>query len=184
MTEAKVIMYDDPALVEPVTVQAFKGVDGNVYMTESAARWTCCTHVRCDNCGGQAPRGWLLCDNCRKAVQIDRYNQLDKQEWDGKTPLYSESHDEFFFDEDSVRDFLCEALCTTASMRFVICKPINLSEVDADHWEDELPDGDGPLPSEVQAALDKLNEAIREHGKAVSCEPSKVAATFKTFSWA
>jgi hypothetical protein len=42
----------------------------------------------------------------------------------------------------------------------VICEPQNLSEINEDHWHDELPEG-GDLPSAVSDALDALNAAIR-----------------------
>lgn len=187
MNEPKVIMYDDPALVEPVKVEAFKGADGNTYMSESAARWNCCTHVKCDNCGGQAPRGWILCDNCREAVQIDLYNQYGVQQWDWKTPLYSESHERYFFNECELDDYCVENQLPIRSLRVVICKPIYLSRVDADYWEDELPElGDGgpcDLPDPIQEALNKLNEVISNHKEPVAWEPSKIAAIIDTQSW-
>ena len=130
MSEEKVIMYNDPALVEPVKVDAFKGADGQVYLTESVARWNNCTHVKCDNCGGAARRGWLMCDNCREAHQIDAYSLYETKEWDGETPLYSESDDQYFFNEDEIRDYCEEHEVKIDSLRLVFCKPEYLKQVD------------------------------------------------------
>ena len=182
MSEEKVIMYNDPSLFEPVKVDAFKGADGNVYMSESAARWNCCTHVECDNCGGAAWRGWLLCDNCREANQIDRYNQYGSEKWDGHTALYSESDDKFFFDEDEIRDYCVENERFIGTLRLVICKPIHLRQVDSSYWKDELPE-DCDLPEPIQEALNKLNEVIRNHKEPVAWEASKIAAIIDTSNW-
>ena len=183
MSEEKVIMYNDPALVEPVKVDAFKGADGQVYFTEDLARWNNCTHIKCDNCGGAARRGWLLCDKCREAHQIDAYSLYETKEWDCETPLYSELEDKYFFNKDELLErLLGDSEITLEKLRLVFCKPIHLSQIETDHWEDELPHlyygGDGSLPDDIQQALDKLNETIRNHKEPVAWESSKVAATF------
>jgi hypothetical protein len=55
----------------------------------------------------------------------------------------------------------------------VICETQNLREVDADYWQDELPD-DGDLPDGVDAALEALNAAIRANTQ-YTWYPSKAA---------
>jgi hypothetical protein len=148
----------------------FFGKDG-----EHGARYSGCTHRDCEDCGKPAEKWCLVCKRCKAARDTKRYQEREQKEWDGETPLYSESHDRFFFNEDDLYDFIRDV--EPLNQRLVICDPVNLSQIDHDHWCDELCE-DGELPSDVEDALDELNKVITESDP-VSWQPGKFAAIVK-----
>jgi len=141
---------------------------------ERMARWSGCTHVLCSGCGKPVSKGWTACADCRLKKSIERYHKMERKEWDGETPLYSHMADKYFFDADELTDHLEEFECTEKDMQLIICKPMYLSQIDEDHFNDDLPE-DGELPGEVFDALYKLNFAIRRQDP-VGWMPDKYAA--------
>ncbi len=137
---------------------------GNNKASESAARYAGCTHRACGNCGKPAEKMYTVCPQCREILAIERYQKRELVEWDGKTPLYSDAYDEFFFDGDTLHEFINDLHRTAPEeIRLILCEPGQLHQVDEDHWCDDLPE-DGELPDSVFNALDALNLAIREAG--------------------
>ena len=141
---------------------------------ERAARYSGCTHTKCQECGKPTRKHWTHCDDCRAKRAEERYLKRERKHWDGETPLYSDSADIYFFDEGHLLDHIYEHNCTIESLRLVICKPVKLRQVDEDYWSDDLAE-DGELPDEVVGALESLNAAIRE-ADPVAWEPGKYAA--------
>lgn len=131
---------------------------------ERMARYDGCTHRGCDDCGKPVPKcGFTVCDGCRKKRSDARFAAFEIVEWDGETPLNLYDTDRYFFDADEVRDFIEERGIVPEELRLVLCEPEYLRQLDADIWEDNLPD-DGELPDEVQEALDALNKVIAAQG--------------------
>ncbi len=139
---------------------------------EDLARYSGCTHVLCNVCGKEMPvRGY--CRGCRDVNDVKKYASKTKVEWDEKTPIYSEAYDEYFFDADSLRDYLEESECSAESLRLVLCEPNRFSEVETDHFQDDFnPEED--LPGEILEALNVFNEVIRSQSPA-SWSPGKYA---------
>lgn len=142
---------------------------------EKAARYSGCTHVPCKKCQTPTEKNRQYCDECAALNEIERYNKLKKKKWDYKTPLYSYTADEFFYDLDEIFDFAEEHSYPIADMQLVICNPIYLQQVNEDYWADNLAEG-SDLPIKVLRALEVLNEEIRKSDP-VSWEPGKFAAT-------
>ncbi len=140
---------------------------------EHMARWSGCTHILCPECGKPTPKNYTKCDECREKKAVERYKNKERVQWDRQTPLYSEAADEYFFDEDSLNDYLEDHECTPQSLRLVNCRPIYFREIEDDLFADELPE-DGCLPLDVERAIDNLNILLREQGP-VSWEPGKYA---------
>lgn len=96
-----------------------------------------------------------------------------RQEWDGKTPIYSETLDEWYFDKNDLdcgaygfaeeNGYLIDRTFDRGAvydkMRLYLCKPHKLSHVEQDYWFDDLGE-DGELPDAICDALASLNEAI------------------------
>jgi len=141
---------------------------------EHMARTSGCTHKPCDKCGAIIDVR-RYCRDCYEKSRIEKYNAKTKKQWDGETPLYSDSADEYFFDEDYIRDYMHEHDCSIESMRLVICEPNYFSEVESDHFYDVLPEGIGELPSELEDALREINSVINKLPPA-SWSPGKYAA--------
>ena len=142
---------------------------------EQSARYSGCTHRDCEDCGQPAEKWCLVCPRCKETRDTKRYAEREQKEWDGETPLYSESHDRFLFYPDDVYDFIHDV--EPLNQRLVICNPVHLSHVDSDHWCDELCE-DGELPADVEEALDELNKLITASAP-VSWTPGKYAAIVK-----
>lgn len=143
---------------------------------ENMARYSGSTHKHCD-CGAVIDRR-SYCEACARSRDIEKYQSAKKLEWDHKTPLYSQIHDEYIFDTDDLANLMEEAEVTDPEeLELFVCKPNYLSEIESDHWADDLPE-DGELPSEVEAALEVLNAVIRK-AEPVSWSPGKFAAIVK-----
>lgn len=145
---------------------------------EHMARWSSCGILDCgtDGCGNTVKRNsFMICDCCREEKRKKKFAALERIEWDGSTPLYSDSHDEYFFDADCLSDYIYENECTIEDMDLVICKSIHISTLDGSSLIEGLHE-DAELPDEIATAVDALNDAILKHGKAQSWEPSKLAA--------
>lgn len=143
---------------------------------ERTARYCGSTHRHCD-CGDVIPRN-SYCAACNRKNDIEKYRTAEKIEWDGKTPLYSQIRDKYLFDKDDLLDLMCESeVSDPDDLELFVCEPNYLSEIESDHWVDDLPE-DGDLPSEVEAALEVLNAVIRK-AEPVSWSPGKFAAIVK-----
>ena len=141
---------------------------------EKMSRFAGATNKRCGGCQAVIAINTSICSECSRKASSARYLELPKEKWDGETPLYSNTADEFFYSAIEIIEYLADNECTSESLELVICEPQQLSYVDTDHWHDDLPE-DGELPDNVQAAVDALNKAIDEAGT-VSWSPGDVAA--------
>jgi hypothetical protein len=143
---------------------------------ERMARYDGSTHGVC-GCGAVVEKNYIRCNPCRAVAERERYLALTKQEWDGSTPLYSNSHDRYFMGLEDLVDMLDEdEYCTTVDdLRLIICKPNYARQIESDHWCDDLPE-DGDLPSEMQDSMEAFNEVIRRQPP-LSWSPGKFAAT-------
>ena len=139
---------------------------------EGAARYSGATHIRCTGCGNVISKN-SYCNVCAERKDAEQYMNAPRQEWDGKTPLYSETRDEWYFNKDDLAD---DAYCFAEEngylidgnfdhvfvfdkMMLYLGTPTKLSNVDQDYWCDDLAE-DQDLPGEILDALDALNEEI------------------------
>ena len=141
---------------------------------ERMARWSGCTHVLCSFCKKPVRKGYTACDNCRLKKSIEKYNEMERKEWDGETPLYSHRTDKYFFDSDDIEDDLHFYNCSIESLRLIICEPIYLRPIDNSFFLDDMPE-DSELSEEIWDAINALNEAVKKQ-KPIAWEPGKYAA--------
>lgn len=169
----KIIMFDSPKAASYQTVSGWVSSDGRFFGdNERMARYCGSTHRDCDASEDHsAYRTNGYCESCRQIKELERFNTMPVTRWDGKTPLYLLDSDMYFFDQDAIADHCDEYGLDICNLKFILCEPVALREVESDYWEDSLPE-DADLPSEIQKALDALNAAVREHGQAVSWMPS------------
>jgi len=140
---------------------------------ERAARYAGSTHKKCE-CGAVI-KNRSFCGDCSRAKDANKHREAEKITWDCETPLYSQIHDKYFFDEDELFDFMHECnIKNPDELELFICEPNYLSEINSDYWHDDLPE-DGELPGDVELFLDALNTAIRA-AEPVSWSPGKFAA--------
>lgn len=183
MKTEKQIIYDDENAAR--FVENIKGwVDinnrfcGNNPDSEHMARWSSCTHKKCE-CGKLMTKGWTKCDECRTKAEIERYNQLPFKEYNGDL-VYSHLADKYFRDSDEIEDYCADEEIDPKDLRLVFCEPNEFSQIDSDYWEDVLPeDSEGELPTKLQEALDNLNKVISEMPPASYC-PSKTRTEYRS----
>lgn len=157
---------------------------------EQSARYSGATHVHCTGCGNVISKN-AYCKACAEKRDNEQYSNAPWQVWDGKTPLYSETLDEWIFNENDLvshaYDFASDNGYILAGdfdpdivydkMRLYLCKPHKLGHVEQDYWFDDLGE-DGELPDSICEALAALNEAIDKANAESPCswEPSNVVA--------
>lgn len=168
----KVIMYDSPEAAQLVTVTGWATKDGRFFGdNEHLARHAGSTHRRCDNNKDHAPyRKNAYCEPCAAAKRIEVFNAMPVVEWDGEAPLNLFDTDLYFYNLEQILEYCDEYGLDITGLQLVLCEPVSMYLFSEDYWEDCFAD-DVDLPGEIQAALNDLNAAIEEHGKAVSWSP-------------
>lgn len=156
MTE--IVMFDSQEAAQPHTMTGWKSRNGHFYAEENDARYDGCTHRPCNECGKPAAKAYLVCNECRNARDIARYESMPQVEWDGSAMLYSDALDRYFSDLDDASDE-CGDGKALADLRLIICEPNYARQIDEDYFCDELPE-DGEAPPHIQEAIEKFNEAV------------------------
>ena len=167
-TEAT-ILYDSPeAATYRTDIEGW--ADKNGYYCgkdekgEHLARSRSANAYRCE-CGEivSQKEGGKVCHKCYDKKQWERYQALPEVAYDGG-PVFSFHGDDFFMDEDALIDWFENNDDEDGEEKSIALRPSVenfFHPVEPDYWADAMPtDGDGELPKEMQAALDKLNEVI------------------------
>lgn len=181
MKTEKQIIYDDENAARFVKnicgwVDINNRFFGNNPDSENMARFSSCTHKKCE-CGNLMSKNWTKCDECRTKAEIERYNKLPFKEYDGSL-VYSHLVEEYFNDSCEIEDYCYDEGIDSKELRLVFCKPNKLNQISSDYWEDILPeDSEGELPEVLQEALDNLNKVISELPP-VSYSPDKIRTTY------
>lgn len=182
MEANKQIIYDDPIAAR--FVENIKGwVDinnrfyGNNPDSEHMARWSSCTHKKCQ-CGNVTTKGWKLCEECRTKVEIELYNKMPFEEYKGEM-VYSHYADKYFRDSSEIEDYCEEEEVEHKDLKLVFCQGNFFKQIDSDYWEDILPeDSEGVFPDKLKDALDFLNKIISELAPA-SYSPVSIRTEYK-----
>jgi hypothetical protein len=163
MSSKAMIMYDSPEAASYRTgIEGWVSSGGHFYgKDEHMARWAGSTHRKCGKCGAVMERN-SYCRPCHDRKMDEKFAGYPVEKWDGVSPLCVFDDDTYFFDEDSLLDYLAD-LEDGYEPRICKCKSGYLHLIDADTWCDDLPE-DGELPAEIEAAIDALNAAIKNAG--------------------
>ncbi len=174
-TDTKIILKSsDEAAKYVENISGWVDRHGRFYGTaEDQARWSGCTHIECDECGSIRERN-SYCRPCHEKKTIKKFNALEKRQWDEKTPLYLDNTDEYFFDYESLLEYIDEHRLKLNKMRLVLCRPVKMITVDEDYFLEQMHE-DAELPAEVATALEALNTAILD-AETITWEPDKYAA--------
>ena len=143
---------------------------------ERMARWSGCTHEQC-SCGNMHSKGWTCCEKCRDDKRREKFDALEKVEWDGETPITLDNGDEYFFCEDDLRDYLEENEININDLQFRLCQPVPMPVLDESYFLEQLHEG-AELPDDIANAIAELNQLIRK-APTQTWEPSKYAAVVK-----
>ena len=164
MPAEKIIMMDSPEAASQQTLTGWVSASGRFWgADERMARYEGATHQKCDN-NPDHPihevRGY--CRSYREERRDEAFKNMAVKDWTDE-PLVIYDGDLYFFDADSLWDYLYEADCEPEDVRLCICEPNYPSEIDAaDHFCDDLPEDGEINDDQLIAAFDLLNEMIRK----------------------
>ena len=136
MSEPEVIMMDSDEAASLQQVTGWVSRQGRFFgKEERTARWDGCTHRACEDCGAVIEKGYCTCSSCRSKKDLAYYLARPRKPWDGKTMLYSLAADKYYHSLEEAEDDL-EEHDSLEDLRLVICEPIYLHPLEADHWHD------------------------------------------------
>ncbi len=172
----KIIMYDDPNIVEyRDNIEGWVSNDIFYGISEDAARYAACTHKVCGQCGKIMEKCYTVCSSCREDNRVKRYYKMEYKEYNGE-PLYSDYIEEYFIDLDTLYDYCYDNKLNVKDMQLIICEYNYCTEISPyDYYEDIMPydDDDDTLPTEIIDAFDELNRHISECKEYISFIPGK-----------
>ncbi|MBN3965582.1 hypothetical protein IMW75_09830 [Pseudomonas gregormendelii] len=175
--QKQIIMFDAPEAASLKTVTGWVSSGGRFFGDdENLARYCGATHRRCDvNPEHPIYEVNSSCNECRHARRQAKFAAMPVKEWAGE-PLVIFDGDQYFFDEDSLRDYLIDSDIDLADLQLCICEPNYPSQIDpADHFCDDLPEDGAIRDDQLSAAFDLLNEMIRQ-SEPLSWSEGKLAA--------
>lgn len=171
MSQDKIIMYESPEAARPGKVivdgkesPVWLSVSGVIFNNEDSARFHSHTHKLCA-CGKTMKKGYTKCEFCIAKKRNTDYDLMPLVEWDGSTMLYSIVTDEYYRDMDDVWEE-CEKReyeLKPSQMMMVLCEPNYLGPIDAQMWDDVLPE-DKELPDSVIEKLNEFNTFLKTVG--------------------
>jgi hypothetical protein len=185
----KIIFLESDEAAKKITVEGWVSRNGRFYGDdEDMARYDGCTVNHCEKCGEPTKaKHYRLCDKCRIEKEKEDYLKREEVEWDGESPIYSETLDKYVFSEEDIEYILEEVgyedLASVPQeeldkLRFLECEPIYFHEVyPIEYYSDILPidgyDDDSYIPKEIEKAFEILNETIKNSKKISSWIPTK-----------
>jgi len=125
---------------------------------ERTARYCCEKDHACDtkDCVGRAKKPYTVCDLCRSRLDLERYLKLEVVEWDGEAPLVTYDDDEYFFDVDSLADWLAEHDVKVEDAQLVIAEDDGPPVFEMDEFLSDYLCEDNRDQLEPTAKIDKL----------------------------
>ena len=182
----KILFPEDDIVEYRTNIEGWVGkIDSRFYGKEEALdRCMNSTHKKCDKCGGTVEK-YSYCKPCAHKRSVERYFEMEFEEWDGETPLCLYDSDRFFWDADSIEDYLDdfdeEDCPSPEDLPLVICKPQYFHEIDVYHfWEELFPeDCDMSDYPDLNEKVEELNKFIREYRTPASWVPSNKRTTYE-----
>lgn len=177
MEKDKIIMYDSPEAGRFVTVQVWEvdNPNGKIYThQEHTARWNNCTHMKCD-CGGIRPKSYTICENCIAKKKRERYNALPFEEWDLIKPVVDWDGDEYFFDIDTLNDYMYDN--EIEEIELLVCEPIHYRTIDSGTVADDSYDEWEPT-KDLEDKIEEFNKFLKTLPPH-SWRPGKIRTSYK-----
>lgn len=129
---------------------------------ERLARY-CCTHQHVCECGKLTENNYTICDDCRVKRAKERIDNAPREDWNGTTPLCTES-DKFFFDSGDLSDYLYDEGLAVKDVTLYLCRPNTVPEFEIHEWlHDEMPEDLDELPGGWRAVEKAVNDYLKQH---------------------
>lgn len=164
MENKKVTRKDLPIIKGTIEVDCIK-IDGktiNLTQVPQGDIKNYITHDNCITCGEEFKKPFTYCTRCQSCVNKHNnqiFNNYELVEWNGETPLCVFDDDTYFFSSDDIIQYCEDHECLPSQLQLVTCTTSNLSEIDFDHWMDEVDEDWEPSPQLVMK-LNELNEFL------------------------
>lgn len=169
MSEEKVLLFDDPNLVEYRTdLEGWTGPDRLYYGKgeggERRARYGNSTHRKCE-CGEIFIKN-SFCRPCSNKKSRENFLKLEEVEWDGQSMMCERNGDRFFSDMEDVLEYCEENEIEIEDLELMHCeKSVRISEINIDELNEDYGTEDGRGVSEwhpeIAEKVKELNELIR-----------------------
>jgi hypothetical protein len=98
-------------------------------------------------------------------IDLDKkfYNELEKINWDGNTPVYSQSLCSYFSTMEEVEDFIKKENIEYDDLCLVECVPQFITPIDESWFIDDLPeDEEYQIPNKLVYAIKAFNSSIKD----------------------
>ena len=176
------LRYEDAA--EPVKItnadgseeQAWKSKSRGPYKgmiwtgpdAEHYARYQNATSHPCDSleCKSRAEKGRMFCSSCTERVATAKWDKFLAEkgvDWNGELPVAQDDGDKFFFDADSLDDYVQMHLAEgndIDTLRLRLCEPENGPHFEMNEFLQDLFPEDGEVDSkEIDDAVNKWIES-------------------------
>lgn len=123
------------------------------------------THDDCAKCNKEFEKRYSnsrYCSECEFQIQYEKYVALPFKEWNGSDPVFSRTLDQYFFGSDEIDDYLNDnEVEEDINLMLVLCTSNYASQLDYDHFCDDLPE-DGEPPEALKQAMIEFNKKIME----------------------
>lgn len=152
------IKYEESAEIRTVSGWGCKKCNRFYGKDEHSARCCCAGDLPCD-CGARRKKYQVRCSACQEQKEEQAWHNMPEKEWDGITPVVI--GDDYFFDPESLLDFLSENDLDVEMAKIEHCKPNKARSFSIiDHLSDVLPDQDIELEG-AKALEDQVNNWIQ-----------------------
>ena len=177
--------FEDSAVQMTVTGWVCKTCGRFCGKEERLARWCCAKDLPCETegCTRRAPKGYLVCDECRHQKELARWKALPEVEWDGATPLALDDDDTYFIETEDLDSYLDDLELKVEDVRLVVCVQDHKPRFDVmDLLTDYLPDGldcdENPdaINKVINIWIDENVPVVWVHGKTRPSDKSLRAA--------
>jgi len=181
MNEQKKVVYEDSAEYR-TNLEGWVCTNCNRYWgkDERMAHW-CCSNDRPCECGGRITDGsYINCKQCRNKKEQERYDSYEEVDWDGKTPLVSYNTDRFFFDADSLVEYLEDEELNIEDVQLIIAESYDPSYFDmVDYLCDYLVDDCDP-PGDWEKVEKAVNDYLEGNRGKFSWTQGKTKPTLQS----
>lgn len=168
MSKEKKILYDDPNCVKFMKkeVEGWFSSDETLYYgrDEAHARYMCCTHKKCEECGKEHEiRSY--CESCRKRVEREKWEKMEKRPWDGNSCISLWDGDKWFSDEDELDQYCEENECKKEDLMLVHSKTVFVDvKIDPDDLLAEYENDDGEIKGTeyLSDIFEEINEKLKK----------------------
>lgn len=142
--EGKIVdnyVLPEKADVKEISVDMWgNGIHKRAFQDKTSALYDCAIGRICE-CGKTFEgKMYISCPECRDKRRDEKYNSLELVDWDGKAPLSLFDGDEYFYDEDSIMDYI-ENEGIEGELQLVLCEQVYPNKFCLDDLvEDHLPE--------------------------------------------